>query len=394
MTMITHGKIILVTSLVTFLSNAAGRGADEREVTLTVVDEAGCPVAGAELGSFIGNIVPGSPPGNLKQGELTLRWDYGPDVATARITDCQGQVKLKQEWLFDPDFEHATPLIACTKSRTHMGIRQVKRTDLGKVLELRMQPTCEVKVSLTCRELERLAKSPWSTVSVRKDGLHLLERISSNGEHQLYLPQGDFDVYASARDTYSKRPKLEIKAGEREKRIDIDLAPTRIAQLVGKPAPEFTQIKGWKNGGPVKLADLKGKVVILDFWGHWCGPCIYRMPELMELHDKYADKGLVIIAVHDDSVENIEEMEKHLDPIRKEVWKGRDLPFLVALDGGGEIPVEGRHAAVKGATTAAYGVPFWPTCVLIDRDGKVQGTIFTHQPGYLATIEQALGIQK
>jgi thiol-disulfide isomerase/thioredoxin len=295
--------------------------------------------------------------------------------------------------LFDPDFDHATPLIACTKCRTLMGIRQVSRDDPGKELKLVIQPTCEVTVSLTCRELEHLAQGPWSTVMVHKEGLRLLERISADGEHAFRLPPGEFELGAAARDTYMKRPKLTIKAGERQKPIAIGLVPTRIAQLVGKTAPELTQIKGWKNGGPVKLADLKGKVVILDFWGHWCGPCIGRMPHLMELHDKYADKGLVIIAVHDDSVENIEELEKHLEKIRKEDGNGRDLPFLVALDGGGELPVEGRHAAVRGATTAAYGVPFWPTYVLIGRDGIVQGAIAMHRPEHVARIEQALGLK-
>jgi thiol-disulfide isomerase/thioredoxin len=125
----------------------------------------------------------------------------------------------------------------------------------------------------------------------------------------------------------------------------------------------------------VKLADLKGKVVILDFWGYWCGPCVHSMPELMELYEQYKDKGVVIIAVHDDSADSIEDMDRKLEKARKEIWGGKDLPFLVALDGGGETPVEGRDQTARGATTAAYGINSFPTQIVIDKEGKVVGRL-------------------
>jgi thiol-disulfide isomerase/thioredoxin len=126
------------------------------------------------------------------------------------------------------------------------------------------------------------------------------------------------------------------------------------------------QIKGWKNGGPVKLADLRGKVVLLDFWGYWCGPCTLAMPKLMDLHDRYADKGLVIIAVHNDSVGSIKEMDRLLEERGIRGRWGRDLPFLVALDGGAGL-VDSNH--VVSGTTAAYGVRAFPTTALIDKNG-------------------------
>jgi thiol-disulfide isomerase/thioredoxin len=137
-----------------------------------------------------------------------------------------------------------------------------------------------------------------------------------------------------------------------------DLPPTKVARLLGRPAPELQRITGWKNGGPVRLADLRGKVVVLDFWGHWCGPCLRAMPALMALQDKFADQGLVVIAVHDGSVKSIAEMDERIARARQRQWFGRDLPFLVALDG-------------DGATTAAYGITTFPTSLLIDREGNV-----------------------
>lgn len=67
-------------------------------------------------------------------------------------------------------------------------------------------------------------------------------------------------------------------------------------ELVGKPMiqPEVT---AWVNGTPLAAADLQGKVVVLDFWAVWCGPCIATFPHLKEWQEKYADKGLVMIGL-------------------------------------------------------------------------------------------------
>jgi thiol-disulfide isomerase/thioredoxin len=68
------------------------------------------------------------------------------------------------------------------------------------------------------------------------------------------------------------------------------------AKLIGKPAPEIAGDFAL-NGKPVKLADLKGKVVLLDFWAVWCGPCIRTFPHLKAWNQEYKDKGLEIVGV-------------------------------------------------------------------------------------------------
>ena len=68
------------------------------------------------------------------------------------------------------------------------------------------------------------------------------------------------------------------------------------SDLVGQPAAPL-HIDAWVNGKPLSEADLKGKVIILDFWAVWCGPCIATFPHLREWQEKYGDKGLVIIGV-------------------------------------------------------------------------------------------------
>ena len=72
----------------------------------------------------------------------------------------------------------------------------------------------------------------------------------------------------------------------------------RLAALVGKDATPL-EAEAWVNGTPLADADLKGKVVLLDFWAVWCGPCIATFPHLREWQEKYADKGLVIVGLTD-----------------------------------------------------------------------------------------------
>jgi thiol-disulfide isomerase/thioredoxin len=70
----------------------------------------------------------------------------------------------------------------------------------------------------------------------------------------------------------------------------------KLTELIGKPAAP-PKIDAWVNGTPLTDDDLKGKVVLLDFWAVWCGPCIATFPHLKEWNEHYADKGLVIVGL-------------------------------------------------------------------------------------------------
>lgn len=78
----------------------------------------------------------------------------------------------------------------------------------------------------------------------------------------------------------------------------LKLEPFGLWTLAGKPAPEI-EATDLDTGRPVKLAELRGKVVVLDFWGYWCGPCTGNMPHLVDLQKKFAGQPLEIVALHD-----------------------------------------------------------------------------------------------
>src|SRR5262245_2302185 len=79
------------------------------------------------------------------------------------------------------------------------------------------------------------------------------------------------------------------------------------SQDVGKAAPNF-DMPG--NGRTIRLADLKGRVVYVDFWASWCGPCKMSFPWMNDMQAKYADKGLMIVSVNTDKKR--EDAEKFL----------------------------------------------------------------------------------
>jgi thiol-disulfide isomerase/thioredoxin len=137
-----------------------------------------------------------------------------------------------------------------------------------------------------------------------------------------------------------------------------------------RPAPEFPDKLDWLNtAGPLKLADLKGKVVLLDFWTLCCINCIHILPDLAKLEKKYPNE-LVVIGVHAAKFEN----EKDTKSIRKAV-----LRYEIA------------HPVVNDADHLiwdAFGASSWPTYVLIDAEGRYVG--HASGEGRLEVLDKAI----
>jgi thiol-disulfide isomerase/thioredoxin len=121
-----------------------------------------------------------------------------------------------------------------------------------------------------------------------------------------------------------------------------------------KLAPELTKITGFINSKPITLADLRGKVVLVDFWTYSCINCIRTIPYLNAWYEKYADKGLVIVGVHTPEFE----FEKDYNNVQAAVEKF-DIRYPVAQDN-------------EKGTWNAYDNRYWPRKYLIDADGYIR----------------------
>jgi len=134
------------------------------------------------------------------------------------------------------------------------------------------------------------------------------------------------------------------------------IAATTQDLRVGSAPPAISAASWLNTPAPIALAALKGKVVLLDFWGVWCRPCRQEMPALVELQRTYAERGLVVVAIH---------TPEKADLVR-DYLKKQEIPLIVAID--------------TGDTAAAYGVDEFPTYVLVDREGLVV-SLPEHVPG-------------
>lgn len=124
------------------------------------------------------------------------------------------------------------------------------------------------------------------------------------------------------------------------------LSGNALALEAGQAAPEIA-LKDL-GGKPVKLSALKGKVVLVDFWASWCGPCRESLPVLEKLSKQYKDKGFVVLGVNIDN--DVAAAQKFL----------KDVPvsFPVVSDTGKLV-------------AKSYAPPTMPSSYLVDKNGKV-----------------------
>lgn len=118
---------------------------------------------------------------------------------------------------------------------------------------------------------------------------------------------------------------------------------------VGAPAPPFTGTM--LDGKEVSLSDYQGKVLLLDFWASWCGPCRKELPFLIDLHKAYHDAGFEVVAVNiDDDVKNAQAFLTNLE---------RKTPFPIVVDPEKQLP-------------SLYEIGAMPTSLFVDKQGIVR----------------------
>ncbi len=127
---------------------------------------------------------------------------------------------------------------------------------------------------------------------------------------------------------------------------------------VSIPAPDFTLAT--TEGDLVSLSDLRGKVVMLNFWGTWCGPCRVELPDFIKLHDKYNKDGLEIVGITIRRGESIEDVARF-----QEQW---GLNYLLLNDINGNEVSEVTMDYSRAIGQMISGIP---TTLIINREGFI-----------------------
>jgi peroxiredoxin len=141
-------------------------------------------------------------------------------------------------------------------------------------------------------------------------------------------------------------------------------APTERWERVRRStqAPDFTLEQ--LNGPPVRLAELQGRVVVMEFWASWCGPCRMSTPSLDVVYRKFRDRGVTVLLVN---------LEEPVEVVRR--WTGRRFTAPILLDRDGRV-------------AARYGVTGLPRLFVLDRSGRIQHD----RSGYGGGLERGLGL--
>jgi thiol-disulfide isomerase/thioredoxin len=142
-------------------------------------------------------------------------------------------------------------------------------------------------------------------------------------------------------------------------------------KVLAGPAPDFTLED--ISGKPLSLNEIKGKVVIVDFWATWCGPCVMSIPELVDLQDKYKAKGLVVVGISVDD---------------DKVSKGELIAFKEKMRINYRI-LRANNKVYEDyfGRTSGFSIP---TLFVIDRDGKVRDRFVGFTPGVVEKSVQSL----
>ncbi|MBB5052277.1 thiol-disulfide isomerase/thioredoxin [Afipia massiliensis] len=136
-------------------------------------------------------------------------------------------------------------------------------------------------------------------------------------------------------------------------------------------APEFSGLTNWQNSGPLTIAGLRGKVVMVNFWTYGCVNCVNTLPHVTKLYAKYKDKGFVIVGVHTPEFP----FERSTSNVQAAL-KRHGITYPVAQDN-------------NSATWNAYRNQYWPAQYIVDQSGRI---VYSHAgEGAYDEIDRTVG---
>ncbi len=265
-------------------------------------------------------------------------------------------------------YGRAQSLYALDGEKKRGGLTVVGPKTADESTTIKAGPLVRVHGKYVCKELGTPVGWTNSSFLSVPEGLRVLQDLTMNGELSVLLPPGRYTLRSiPAQDFAQHRRELTLTSDTPDMDLgEIDLAASELANLKGKSAPILTPTDARGVSKTVQIADYKGKWVALEFWGHWCGPCVAgAIPEMMAIHDDHQDERdkYVVLTVHSAlGGKSFAEIDDKLVPIVSRLWDGRMLPFPILLDSDGKIQ-------------KTFGVSHWPTTLLFDPEGKLVGEI-------------------
>ena len=230
-------------------------------------------------------------------------------------------------------------------------------------IEIKLSPLVQLRVRYASEQPDRPLAEAFVSLMLSPGKLPVAVGRSRGSAFDLKLPPGHYILRGEGgSDNHADDSReVTLEAGKPVNLGEIRLKLSTIARLYGKPAPPWLIADARGVPKDVQPSDFKGKWVVLEFWGWWCGACVGRgLPSWMSFADDHApdrDK-FVILAVHERDAADLATLDDKLKPIVRRQWHNRPLPFPILLD-------------TKGAMVKTYGVTGFPTAVLLDPEGRV-----------------------
>jgi thiol-disulfide isomerase/thioredoxin len=319
-----------------------------------VVDEADRPVAGITLSTHW-----------FKRGDAPIL----PAEGVAK-TDDQGQFRVELTFYYG----RSESLCALDTQKERGGIAVVGPMTPEEPMTIKVGPLVHVHGRYVCKELGTPVGWTNSMFLSMPERWRICENMTEKAEFSVLLPPGRYSLQGyGGPDVAQHRRELTLGSDARDVDLgEIDLAASQIAKLKRKPAPTLQPTDARGVSKSVQIADYKGKWVALEFWGHWCGPCVGRaIPEMMEIYDDHPDERdkYVVLTVHSSlGGKSFAEVDEKLVPIVRDLWGGRMMPFPILLD-------------AEGGIQQTFGVSHWPTTLLFDPEGKLVGEVQPEELG-------------
>jgi thiol-disulfide isomerase/thioredoxin len=209
-----------------------------------------------------------------------------------------------------------------------------------------------ITVEPAAAQLKLSAEQIEQIETITQKAVREIQRIGASGDS----PTARSDAIAKSRAEEGTSIQKLLSAEQRRTLSELVGAPFDLSQVqpLAFQAPEFREVDAWINSAPLKLSDLRGKVVAFHFWAFNCGNCINNLPHYTKWHEQFASGGLVVVGMHTPETA----AERNVDTLRSKLDE-HAIRYPVAVD----------H---QTGNWSAWANSMWPSVYLVDKLGRVR----------------------